>query len=820
VNHVSVAGDFNNWSPDSHPLTAEHGVFETVISLKKGKYAYKFVVDGNWITDEAAREFDGDRHGEQNSVVFVGDPAELSALREADILFMPSGSVNEVFVAGSFNGWNPHKDRLTPYGNGYWGIRLILGMGEYPYKLILDGRTWIANPDCETSQPDEFDGSNSVLVVDELNKIIATARGDGKMLTYGIPTRISLEMANPVGPRRVQFRTRAYRNDVETVTLRLNDTDYPMPLYLEDELFEYYRIEVALDDPTAEQRFCFVFKDGNESYYLVNGEITPFYSPNRCFRFVPGKSEVFDVPEWIQRGIIYQIYPDRFCNGDPKRNPDFYEYYYDGMNTLPMEGKKLSWGKSYYHIVEKWDDIDCLKVNPLHPEGKPDWWAFYGGDLPGLNRKLDYLKELGITAIYLNPVFPARSPHRYDAADYLRVDPHLGTNDEFRQFVASCHDAGIRIILDVAFNHTGDTHPAFMDCLEKGPASPYWHWYEFKQWPVPHTSTPGFRAADYYQCWWGMGDLPELDYDLSRPGYLENGIQDIEGAEPNHDVVNHILDVAAFWIGKMDIDGFRLDVPNEVPFWFWEIFRKRVKALKPDAYLVGEIWSNASEWVSPRYFDAVMNYAYFKDPVMRFFIMRKCTAAKFDHDLRPGLLDYPPQAARAMMNLLDSHDTHRFLEAAGGDYRKLRLAVLFQMTYVGTPHIYYGDEVGMMGGKDPDNRRPFDWNYTEDPEKVALREYYRQLIMLRKAHLALSIGEYRPLFTTGRIYAYLRSYQNEHILIILNNEDTDHSPALPNPVPGSTAADLISGQVFPPENGHLTLFVPAMSGSILHLRCE
>ncbi len=284
----------------------------------------------------------------------------------------------------------------------------------------------------------------------------------------------------------------------------------------------------------------------------------------------------------------------------------------------------------------------------------------------------------------------------------------------------------------MAFNHTGETFWAFQEGKKNGPDSKYYKWYEWKKWPIPEPTPPNFKPSDYYECWWGFGEMPDLNYDLVLPNMAENGIKNIEHANPNWDVVNYIMEVADYWIGEMDLDGFRLDVPNEVPFWFWKLFRQHVKNIKPDAHLVGEIWSNAVEWVNNDYFDSVMNYAFFKDPVMRFFNSRNCSAKTFDRDLKPGLLLYPTQAAQTMMNLIGSHDTHRYLESANGDINRLKLAVLFGMTYVGAPHIWYGDEVGMLGAHDPDCRRPFNWKYTDDSEKVALRNYYKQLISIRK----------------------------------------------------------------------------------------
>ncbi len=344
-----------------------------------------------------------------------------------------------------------------------------------------------------------------------------------------------------------------------------------------------------------------------------------------------------------------------------------------------------------------------------------------------MHEKLDYLNDLGITVIYFNPLNQGMSNHKYDPTDYNTVDPHFATEQEFKDFVKAAHEHGIRIVVDMAFNHTGNWHFAFRDAFEKGEDSEYWSWYEWKRWPMPEGR--GVDGADYYDCWWGFGLHPNLNWDLKRPNNAENNIANMADAEPNMDVVNHVLGVARYWLGDLDIDGFRLDVPNEVPFWFWAEFNKVCNEVKPDCWLVGEIWGNAGSWIGPDGFDSTMNYKYFRDPVMEFFGQGRIDAATFDRRLAPGRSVYPPQSVQVMMNLIDSHDTIRYLTTTK-DVKRLMLAALFQMSYVGMPHIWYGNEVGMEGGKDPDCRRPFDWNYEGDPRKVALRDYYGTITRL------------------------------------------------------------------------------------------
>ena len=396
------------------------------------------------------------------------------------------------------------------------------------------------------------------------------------------------------------------------------------------------------------------------------------------------------------------------------------------------------------------------------------------------------------------------------------------------------HGRGIRIVVDMAFNHTGNWHYAFRDAVEKGKDSQYWNWYEFKRWPLP--ASRDFTAADYYDCWWGFGLHPNLNWDLSRPNSAENGVSDRAQAQVNQPLVDYVLSVAQYWLGDLDIDGFRLDVPNEVPFWFWEEFNAACKRIKPDSWLVGEIWGNAGSWIGPHCFDATMNYKYFRDPVMEFFGQSRIDAATFDQRLSPGRFVYPPQSVQTMMNLIDSHDTVRFLTTSK-DVRRQMLAAMFAMTYVGMPHIWYGDEIGMEGDKDPDCRRPFDWRYENDPRKAKLRDYYGTITRFRRDHQVLARGEFATLAAEGPLYAFARRLGTKGAVVLLNNGPqpvtltlTAAQLAAALPAGGSTVYKVVAGPDWFPsvEGGTLTsgrtlelgqgdvaVTLPGMSGAVL-----
>ncbi|MDD4309197.1 MAG: glycoside hydrolase family 13 protein, partial [Candidatus Cloacimonetes bacterium] len=399
------------------------------------------------------------------------------------------------------------------------------------------------------------------------------------------------------------------------------------------------------------------------------------------------------------------------------------------------------------------------------------WWSFYGGDIAGVKKKMSYLVDLGISMIYFNPLWQAKSNHKYDSADYHSIDPHFGTTADMIEFVSLAHSQGIKIILDVAFNHTGETFWAFRDCVEKGETSPYWNWYDWKKWPLPKPLPVDFKPKDYYQCWWGIKDMPDLNYDLSRHHPEENAIRNINAAQVNAPLVSYLIDTIRWWLLDIGIDGFRLDVPDEVPFWFWELFRKEVKQAKPDAWIVGEIWHDATEWVSHRYFDSVMNYAYFKNPVIEFFILRIISCKDFIKQIETGLTLYPFHALKSMMNLLGSHDTIRVNELAKGNIARVKLAIVFQMCFVGTPHVYYGDEIALLGAKDPDNRRPFNWDWESDPVAKDLHDFYKQMILLRKSHQVLTEGDISFIPSDNGLLGFKRSFAKESLIVYLNTEN-------------------------------------------------
>jgi cyclomaltodextrinase len=463
------------------------------------------------------------------------------------------------------------------------------------------------------------------------------------------------------------------------------------------------------------------------------------------------------VPDWVQDAIFYQIFPDRFANGNHDNDPP----------------NLMNWGS------------------------QPTTWGFQGGDLIGILQKFDYLLDLGINAIYLNPIFQAASNHRYNTMDYYRIDPKLGTFEDFHRLIEHAHRNGVRVILDGVFNHCGRGFFAFNDVLENQEYSPYRNWFNIKHFPVDAYSAGG--ATDYLG-WWGMKSLPKFNTD-------------------NPSTRKYLLDVARYWI-EQGADGWRLDVPNEInDDSFWAEFRRVVKSTNSEAYLVGEIWTSDLRWVGEEHFDGLMNY-----PIMEalsgFLATNTLDAAHFAEKVEGLLSLYPRENAYAMFTPLDSHDTERILTRMGNNPEKTRQAFLFQFAYPGAPAIYYGDEIGLVGGKDPGCRGAFLWE--ESQWNAELRNHVKTLVGLRKNHVALCRGDYVKInpSTVPSCFAFARTMQDDKVLVIMNSSATEAVVCIDvNPIgweDGRIVKDLISSEKhYAIINRSVEITLPAWGGTWL-----
>jgi neopullulanase len=492
-------------------------------------------------------------------------------------------------------------------------------------------------------------------------------------------------------------------------------------------------------------------------------------------------------PEWVKDAVFYQIFPDRFAKSD--RNP---------AGSLPFE---------------PWDSAPTIH-------------GFKGGDLYGIAEKLDYLADLGITAIYLNPIFTSACNHRYHTYDYYNVDPLLGGNDALRFLLDEAHQRGIRVILDGVFNHSSRGFWQFHHVLETGGSSPYKDWFYFdperlngnKHWgaypsneEVNAIEREGSLKAIGYQGWWNLPALPK--FNITNPA-----------------VRKFLFNVAEYWI-KFGIDGWRLDVPAEInDDSFWQEFRRRVRAIKPEAYIFGEIWHESQRWLQGDQFDAVMNYL-ITAAALSFFGARTLNkkvvqdaggikdrvhpmdAPAFADEIDRLLNLYHPNITQTQFNLLDSHDMPRFLTCVGNDKSALKLAWLFLMTIPGAPSIYYGDEIGLDGRHDPECRKSFPWDKSRWDQD--LFDYLKGAITLRKDNPALRRGALERLWSENGVYSFGRTLDGESLIVALNASEEPRTIEVP--CEAKKNLKVVFGQLSNVTviNDRLKFTVPARSGGVL-----
>ncbi|MBQ8081103.1 MAG: glycoside hydrolase family 13 protein, partial [Clostridia bacterium] len=412
------------------------------------------------------------------------------------------------------------------------------------------------------------------------------------------------------------------------------------------------------------------------------------------------KADLAAVPDWVHEAVVYNIFPDSFA---------------DGKGRISKQGKNET-----YH-------------------GFPSSSA-YGGTLQGIRENLDYIRKMEFNCLYLNPIFAAGAYHKYDELDYLHIDPCFGTDADFRELVRSAHEKGIRVIVDGVFNHVSWHHFSFQDVLKNGKASPYYGWFYDLLDPLV---LPKAGESPAYTCFAYVENMPKTN--TACPALRE-----------------YFCDVGRYWIREFDVDGWRLDVANEVDDGFLRAFRQAVKREKKDAVIIGEIWENAEHYMTGDMVDGAMNYD-FRRFATQFFAEGVLTAAEFDLRLSSLLMRYKKQMLPAQLNLLDGHDTCRFLTLCQGDLDKMELAILFQMTFIGMPCVFYGDEKGMTGLKEAEYRRPMPWDISSP-----LSDVYQRLIGLRKSYPALMRGSFETVEARGMMLRFARTYRNERIEIAVN----------------------------------------------------
>ena len=418
----------------------------------------------------------------------------------------------------------------------------------------------------------------------------------------------------------------------------------------------------------TENEVWYYFEDG----FLKEEQLQMEGRMLQCF-IVPwmNQADINVTPDWVNDTVWYQIFPDRFCNGTPEKN---------GEDILPW------------------------RTGPVTNQER------FGGNLAGIRKRLSYLKELGINGIYLNPIMEAESNHKYDTRDYTKIDPYFGDNEEFALLVKEAHELGIRVMVDAVFNHCGRRFAQWLDVEEKGEKSRFADWFMIHDWNV--LKKQGDTRDGRFYSFAFNEYMPKLNTN-------------------NEEVIQYFSDICESWIRDFDIDGIRFDVGNEVSHRFLKRVRERVKSLKPDIYLLGEIWHDASQWLMGDEYDSVMNYPLMSG-IHDFFLDKESTKEDFEYMVNRCYTMYMQQCNNVLFNLLDSHDTERLMNRLKNlNVFYQQLAVLFTMP--GSPCIYYGTEIAMEGGHDPDCRRCMPWDEMDSEENRKRLEEMKKLISLRKS---------------------------------------------------------------------------------------
>lgn len=500
----------------------------------------------------------------------------------------------------------------------------------------------------------------------------------------------------------LHLRCRAKKGEVKKATLRIGDPYiwekgggggnlngegaygwkadfYEMRKEATTPYHDYFFAEVPQD--TKRNRYAFILEDEEEVLLFGEKEIVALQSkdPSKegalanisnsfCFPYL-NEMDILKVPTWAKSTVWYQIFPDRFCNGDPSNDPE---------GVMPWESR-------------------------------PTMHNYMGGDLQGVIDHLEYLQDLGISGIYFCPIFKGDTNHKYETVDYMQIDPAFGSNELFKMLVDKAHSLGIRVMLDGVFNHTGHHHPFFQDVVQKGERSKYKDWYCIHRFPVQYGNYETFAT---------VGHMPKINME-------------------NPETMEYFLEVGRYWVREYGIDGWRLDVANEIGHVFWRKFREEVRKVNPEVLIVGEVWHDALPWLRGDQFDTVMHYP-LMDACMKYFIKDQISGEEFEEAINKILISYPVNVTENTFNLLGSHDTNRLLSEAHKDVSKFKLAYAYLFTHSGSPMIYYGDEIGMTGnmghGKE-DHRKCMIW----DPSRWnhEIYEFMKELIHIRKENIDL-----------------------------------------------------------------------------------
>ncbi|SDY35004.1 alpha-amylase family glycosyl hydrolase [Lachnobacterium bovis] len=880
--NVSVPGTFpgKSWDPTSNRMTYKgNGLYEIVFkNVPPANYQYKIAVDGSWNENYGA---DGNKDGSNVSV-------QVSKTQDVEVYYNDFShkmvtNVDYVFADISLSGTNiPDGTKLKDDAlTGIYSAKVKLPAGKYKdITATFEGKSFVY-PEFELPQEKEvtfyFDPSTQIYYNDasdeklNVEDIYYDSKDSKYKSVYGaVATKQKVKFSIDTGKDAKEVKLVVKGVDNKTISLKKDSK-------------ETSRWSVTTKfDKIGEYQYYFVVSNG--SSVKVYGDDDGYYGTGMVSDISQIKpydlivyKKGFKTPDWMKNGTIYQIFPDRFYNGDKSND----------------EAQKSARGASGYEMVKDWT---LLPENPeqknLLPKEQYEkhhalWgdgiWnnEIYGGDLKGITKKIDYLKGLGVSVIYINPVFSSISSHRYDTSDYKKIDPILGTQGDFDELVRVAKKNNMHIVLDGVFNHVSDDSVYFdryYKYLKKGAkkvgAYPYWaHVYDLmneqkmdketaiketekffkKKYNIKDFSYAQWFAIDgdnvleddkgnavtdsigerkgkpvyAYEGWWGYDSMPVIK--------STNGSEYQTGDWGKEIIGNKKGDaVSQYWL-KKGTSGWRLDVANEISDETWKHFRKSVKALDEDNVIIGEIWTDSSKYLLGDMYDSVMNYC-FRDSVIGF--AKGNSASLTTKDMEKLRERYPKEAFYAMMNLVGSHDTARVLSVLDGveDDRKQKeedkafpsyettsdvakqrqhLVSLIQFTYPGAPTIYYGDEIGMVGADDPDDRRAFEWG----KGNKELVNWYAKLSGIRKAYKTLRTGDIKPFTTNDNLLSFVRSDEDDDMIVLANNSEIEQEVTIDLKALGikdvKKLYDVINKKNIKVKDNKITVKVNGLNGVIL-----
>jgi cyclomaltodextrinase / maltogenic alpha-amylase / neopullulanase len=655
--------------------------------------------------------------------------------------------VTSISVRGSFNGWNETPMSRQP--DGSWRATVALGDRTYEYKYFINGAwptdmcydlTWghpgsdyWIDPAADSCVPDGHGGQNARITI---------GAGPGLTLVHEANTAAHVSRAGG----RLSLRFRAGTGQVQSATVAVGGESFPMHLQLSFAGHEVWR--AAVSEAASSYTFTVETSGGAQTF-------GPYTAPAEPFAAIP----------WVGDAVGYQIFPERFWNGD--RSNDHWTLETDVARYM----HPATWSIEPV-LMEEWGG-EVLEYHCCH--------QYFGGDLQGVVDRLDHLEALGVSLLYLNPIFTSGSAHGYDAYDFMEVAPNFGDEPLLRELRDAAQSRGIRLMWDFVPNHVGVGFWAFQEAADSGETSPYWNWFDFR---VP-SSELQVGNGNHYDAWWGFGTLPRLD-------------------TRNPDVLKHLLEVTRHWT-DFGFEGIRVDVPNEIRNRreFFPAFRQAAKSMNPDVYLVGEIWQRDPSWLQGDEFDALMNYA-IGEAVVERFARGTITGGAAAQEMARLYAEYPEASTAMQFNLISSHDTGRLLTKMGGGplgatadqdaLARHRLASAMLYALPGVPITFQGDECAFLGsGEGPreENRYPLQWQEC-DAEMVA---HYVQLAELRAELDALRSPVLRTHYGVGSILSFLRGEPGPgEVLALFNNGTASGSVPLTQGVwEDAATGDTIEG---------------------------